>query len=221
MVSHIMSEHRACQQFKSSRRHYKWPANSNQPRVQHTDVIQSLLYALRILRSHSIPEASLHDVAAWCFPCSHHLEADLLRTVMVWCLSRCWPYQAGIIYQPMQETWLLQLQPAVRRLTCQWWWWKFFQMHDHLWWIRSTITLTWPSCHSISLCERTHNKTLISKTTLLSVDDFLIRMLYEDLYWTVYQHLFSTQSLVWVACDNSLINKYVMWWCYILEIQVG
>jgi len=35
-------------------------------------------------------------------------------------------------------------------------------------------------------------------------------MLYKDLSWTVYQHLFSTQSLVWVACDNSLINEYVM-----------
>jgi len=97
MVSHIMSEHRACQQFKSSRRHYKWPANSNQPRVQHTGVIQSLLYTLRILRSHSIPEALLHDVfhaaiiskltyctLSWFGACS---AAD--RTKMESFISRC------------------------------------------------------------------------------------------------------------------------------------
>ena len=33
-----------------------------------------------------------------------------------------------------------------------------------------------------SLRERTHKKTLISKTTHLNDDDFLIRMLYKDLY---------------------------------------
>jgi len=33
-----------------------------------------------------------------------------------------------------------------------------------------------------SLVERTHNKTLISKTTHLNDDDLVIRMLYEDLY---------------------------------------
>jgi len=54
-----------------------------------------------------------------------------------------------------------------------------------------------PDCPAIpySLRERSHNKTLLNKTTHLNDDDFLIRMLYKHLYWkdwyctvtTVYQ----------------------------------
>jgi len=41
-----------------------------------------------------------------------------------------------------------------------------------------------PDRHSIpySLRERSHNKTLLNKSTHLNNDDFLIRMLYKDSY---------------------------------------
>jgi len=89
---------------------------------------------------------------------------------------------------------------------------KVFQRRHQRQWTPSTITLTWPFRHSIQSPWKkyTINKTLISKTIHINDDDFLIRMLYKDLYWTVYQHLFYTQSLAWVACDNSLINEYVI-----------
>jgi len=132
---------------KSSRRHYKWPAKSNRPRVQHTGVVQQ--FAVCVCIADSAQPRHPRNVAAWCFSHNCHLEADLLRTMVVWCLFRSWPCQAGIICQPMQENSLLQLQPAVMQSSYQWSWRKFFQMHHHLRWTHCTITLTWPSCHSI------------------------------------------------------------------------
>jgi len=146
---------------KSSQCHYKWPAKSNWPRVQHTGVVHQFAVCI----TDSAQPRHPRNVAAWCFSHNPHLEADLLHTMVVWCLFRCWPCQAGVICQLMQENSLLQLQPAAMQSSYQWSWRKFFQMHHHLRWPHSTTLL--PDHHAIpySLRERTHNKTLISKTT--------------------------------------------------------
>jgi len=51
------------------------------------------------------------------YRCSKVLTPSCPQTIVVWCLFHCRPRQAWIIYQPMQETWLLQLQPAVIQST--------------------------------------------------------------------------------------------------------
>jgi len=57
----------------------------------------------------------------------------------------------------------------------------FFQTHHHLRWTLQSLLPDRPLI-SYSLRERTHSKTLISKTSHPNDDDFLMGMLYKDLY---------------------------------------
>jgi len=60
---------------------------------------------------------------------------------------------------------------------------------------------------SYSLRERSHNKTLIHKTTYHNDDDFLIRMLYKDLYYQSIHFYFPLNNLS--ELRHSLINEYL------------
>jgi len=59
---------------------------------------------------------------------------------------------------------------------------KVFQTRHHPRWTCSPVTVPDRSAILYSIRKRTHNKTLIPKTTQLNDDEFLIRMLYKDVY---------------------------------------
>jgi len=86
---------------------------------------KSLLYALRILRSHGIPVTSLHDV---------------FRATVIAKLTYCAPSWSGacsatdcaklVIRQPMQETWILQ-QWSANIQWSYWWSWRYSFHSNH------------------------------------------------------------------------------------------
>jgi len=140
----------------------------------------SLLYALRILRSHGIPDTSLHDVfpatviakltycaPSWSGACSAADRAKLESFV-----SRC---------KRLEYRYCSSEVPTYSDLTDEaddTLFSRVMANHGHV------LQPLLPDRHSIpySLREWSHNKTLLNKSTHLNNDDFLITMLYKDSY---------------------------------------
>jgi len=138
----------------------------------------SLLYALRILRSHGIPETSLHDVfratviskltygaPSWSGACSAADRAKLESFI-----SRCKRLGYCSYNQPSYSQLIKDADESFFK--------RIITYDGHV----LQLLLSDRPAIPYSLRERIHNKTLISKTTNLTDHDFLIRMLYKDLY---------------------------------------
>jgi len=152
----------------------------------------SLLYALRILRSHGIPETSLHDVfratiiskltycaPSWSGACSAADQAKLESFI-----SRCKRLGYCSHNQPSYSQLISDADDSFFK--------RIISYDGH---VLQSLLSDRPAI-PYSLRERTHNKTLISKTTHLNDDDFLIRMLYKACINTSLTFLFPIQVLV-------------------------
>jgi len=78
----------------------------------------SLLYALRVLRHHGLPNSSLHDVLE-----HSHGKDHVLRTCVVRFQLSCRPQQPGILSLSLQTDWILDRRYAYCNWTderCRW-----------------------------------------------------------------------------------------------------
>jgi len=137
----------------------------------------SLLYMLRILRSHGISETSLQDVfcatvlakLTYCSPAwsGYCTVADVGRLDSFLCRCRrlgyCEQSQPSIteLYSDIDDTFFSRIMSNSKHILQQF-------LHD-----RTT---------TYSLRSRNHSKVLVNKTSYLNDSDFLIRLLYKYSY---------------------------------------
>ena len=133
-------------------------------------------YALCILCSHGIPETSLHDVfratviskLTYCAPSWSGACSAADRAKLESFISRCKRLGYCSHNQPSYSQLISDADDSFFK--------RIISYDGHI--LQSLL----PDRPAYSVRERTHNKTLISKTTHLNNDDFLIKMLYKDLY---------------------------------------
>ena len=138
----------------------------------------SLLYAMRVLRSHGTPVSALHDVfratvvakiiycaPAWSGMCT---AADLSRLTSF--INRC----KRLGFCDTQLPLVTELFSEADDLLFQ----KTLQNTHHV--LQPYLPERSELCYNLR--NRTHNKLLINKTSHLNDDDFIIRMLYKDSY---------------------------------------
>ena len=139
----------------------------------------SLLYALRILHCHGIPDASLQNV----------FQATVIAKLMHCAPAWSGAYSAAnhvksdsFIRSSKRLGYCSQNQPSLTQLlddTDD----SFFDRikinSEH---VLQPYLLERPEiCYSLR--ERSHNKTVLTKTAYLNDQHYLIRMLYKDSYW--------------------------------------
>jgi len=106
----------------------------------------------------------------------------LLRTIVVWCIFCYRSCEAGIVHDRCRSLGYCSYnQKSYSRLIsdADESFFKRVIIHDGH--VLQSLFLERPAI-PYSLRERTHNTTLIPKNTQLNDDDFLIRMLYKDVY---------------------------------------
>jgi len=138
----------------------------------------SLLYALRVLRNHGVPPASLHDVLrativaqltycapAWSGGCSA-ADRTRLDSFINRCrrLGYCKPDTPSItdLFTDADDTFFARIFNNTHHILQQY--------------------LPERSQSQYNLRDRSHHKTLINKTVYLNEQDFIIPMIYRDCY---------------------------------------
>ena len=139
----------------------------------------SLLYAFRVLRSHGIPDQSLHDIfhaviiakLTYCAPAWSGGCSAANRTKLDAFINKCRRLSYSCIEQP----------PIT----------KLFDDLDNMFFSRILLHsehllhqfLPERSEVGYNLRTRPHNKLLLTKSSYLNSQDYLIRMLYKYCYW--------------------------------------